>query len=354
MYAITLSSRNNVEFTAFLLFSQHNPRSESDAALGRHWLAPAPCTGYLAHPFGKSRCKEERVYLHWLQMDVHRVQPLAVVDNSDLSANHLTALVTPFILASQGNSSGFPFETARVMMALHVFVFVFLLVVCLFLSLARLGRRDWYQSSAFLLTRRSQAQQAPPSAEAPLPRRLPRLSSRLHSLGRWRASACSCTPLEQGQKPPRSTQASGHRGLCLSQSAVCVLRDHRCSRPRVGWRWQAWTCRADPDLSLPGLPYHVQCPAQHSVISPENPLSQGRSGTGRAGRRVGSFGCRTGLRLSTSHHHHLAVARSPSMLRHYTSTISAPSSSRTCSWMKSEPGCAAPNRSSGCGWPLIP
>jgi hypothetical protein len=30
------------------------------------------CTGYLAHPFGKSRCKKERVCLHWLQMDVHR------------------------------------------------------------------------------------------------------------------------------------------------------------------------------------------------------------------------------------------------------------------------------------------
>jgi|GEM_PF-5413753 len=30
------------------------------------------CTGYLAHPFGKSRCKKERVCLHWLQMDVQR------------------------------------------------------------------------------------------------------------------------------------------------------------------------------------------------------------------------------------------------------------------------------------------
>ena len=29
-------------------------------------------------------------------------------------------------------------------MALHVFVFVFLLVVCLLFSLARLGRLDWF------------------------------------------------------------------------------------------------------------------------------------------------------------------------------------------------------------------
>ena len=30
-------------------------------------------------------------------------------------------------------------------MALHVFVFVFLLVVCLLLTLARLGRLEWFQ-----------------------------------------------------------------------------------------------------------------------------------------------------------------------------------------------------------------
>src|SRR5260221_1709325 len=35
-----------------------------------------------------------------------------------------------------------PFQTARIFMALHVFVF--LLVVCLLLSLARLGRLDWF------------------------------------------------------------------------------------------------------------------------------------------------------------------------------------------------------------------
>ena len=33
MYAVIPSSRNNVEFTAFLIFSQHSPRSEIDAAL---------------------------------------------------------------------------------------------------------------------------------------------------------------------------------------------------------------------------------------------------------------------------------------------------------------------------------
>src|SRR5215470_10085282 len=72
------------------------------------------------------------------------VLPLSVVENSDYSANRLTTLVTPLILAAQGSSSCFPFETTRMMMALHVFVFVFLLVVCLFLSLALFWRRDWF------------------------------------------------------------------------------------------------------------------------------------------------------------------------------------------------------------------
>ena len=50
-------------------------------------------------------------------------------------------------------------------------------------------------SSAFLLTRRGQAQHTPPSAETPLSRRLPCLSSRLHSLVGWRASASACASL---------------------------------------------------------------------------------------------------------------------------------------------------------------
>ena len=50
------------------------PHWEIDSGmLQRRFTLPSfPCTGYLAHPFGKSRCKKERMCLHWLQMDVHR------------------------------------------------------------------------------------------------------------------------------------------------------------------------------------------------------------------------------------------------------------------------------------------
>jgi hypothetical protein len=37
-----------------------------------------------------------------------------------------------------------PFQTTRICMSLHVFVFVFLLVVFLLLCLAGLGRLDWF------------------------------------------------------------------------------------------------------------------------------------------------------------------------------------------------------------------
>jgi hypothetical protein len=70
------------------------------------------------------------------------VLPFSVVENSDFSATRLTARETLLILASQGRSPCFPFQTARILMALHVFVF--LLVVCLLLSLALLWRLDWF------------------------------------------------------------------------------------------------------------------------------------------------------------------------------------------------------------------
>jgi hypothetical protein len=44
------------------------------------------------------------------------------------------------------------------------------------------------------------------------------------------------------------------------------------------WGWQAWPCRADPDVSLSGLPHHFQCLTPHPLIPSENPLPTGRNG----------------------------------------------------------------------------
>ena len=52
------------------------------------------------------------------------------------------------------------------------------------------------------------AHYAPPSPEASHSRRLPRLSSRLHSLVRWRASTYSCVALVRGEKPAGSAPSA--------------------------------------------------------------------------------------------------------------------------------------------------
>src|SRR6266702_2780386 len=72
------------------------------------------------------------------------------------------------------------------------------------------------------------------------------------------------------------------------------------------WGWQAWPCRAHPDVSRPCLPHHFQCSTPHSLVPFENPLSPDRNGADGACRRAGPFRCRACLRLPTSHHHHLA------------------------------------------------
>jgi hypothetical protein len=75
------------------------------------------------------------------------------------------------------------------------------------------------------------------------------------------------------------------------------------------WGWQAWPCRADPDLSLSGLPHHFQCSMPHSLVSFENHLSTNRDGAVCASLWAGPFRCRACLWLPTSHHHHLANSR---------------------------------------------
>jgi hypothetical protein len=71
-------------------------------------------------------------------------------------------------------------------------MFVFLLVDCLLLSASTALASGLVAASVFLLKRRGQGQHAPPSAEAPHPRRLPHLSTRLPCLIGWRAGASGC------------------------------------------------------------------------------------------------------------------------------------------------------------------
>jgi hypothetical protein len=57
------------------------------------------------------------------------------------------------------------------------------------------------------------------------------------------------------------------------------------------WRWHAWPCRADPDVSRPCLSHHFHCSAPHPFVPSENSLPSSRSGADCASLRAGSF-CR--------------------------------------------------------------
>jgi IS1 family transposase len=188
-------------------------------------------------------------------------------------------------------------------------IFLFLLAVCLLLSLALLWRLGWIPLQP--------SHSAVASRRSPVPRLLkPRspVDCPVCCLASTPSSSSGSAPApvrpwrevksRRGARHPRQ-----HRGLRLSEPAVPVLRDHRCPLPCAGRRWQAWSCRAHPDLSLSGLPHHLQCSTPHSLVRFENPFAPDRHGAVRSGRRTRCFCGRTRLRLSASHHHSLVVSR---------------------------------------------
>src|SRR5260370_26555842 len=73
------------------------------------------------------------------------------------------------------------------------------------------------------------ALRSPPTSQATLPTRLPRLSPLLYPPDGCGAGASTRPPLARGQKPPRSTQAGKHSWLRLSEPPRPGLRHHRRS-----------------------------------------------------------------------------------------------------------------------------
>jgi hypothetical protein len=164
---------------------------------------------------------------------------------------------SPYPSLSRWRSPVSLFQTARIVMALHAFVF--LLVVCLLLSLARLGRLCWFplrlSSSRGGAKRTTLHRLLKPRSPDDCPAcRLASTPSSSAGPAPAPVRPWSEVKSRRGARHPRE-----HRGLCLSQPAVLLLRDHRCPRPRSGRRWQAWPGRAHPDVSLSSLPHHVQC-----------------------------------------------------------------------------------------------
>jgi hypothetical protein len=94
-------------------------------------------------------------------------------------------------------------------------------------------------------------------------------------------------------------------------------------------RWQAWPCRADPDLSLPGLSHGPQRQAQYPLVSSENSLAPDCHGAHHAlAEELNPSAAERVAGLSTNHHRHLALSGSP--CTRTPCTNSAICTSRTC------------------------
>jgi hypothetical protein len=170
-----------------------------------------------------------------------------------------------------------PFQAARIRMALHVFVF--LLMVCLLLSLALLWRLDWFDlrpSSPGGAKRSTLHRRLLPRCPDDCP--ACRLGFPASSSGKQASALVRPWPEVKSRRGPRCPQTHRHAGVRLSQRALRVLRHHRCSHPCPCRRWQAWPSRADPDVSLSSLPHHLHCPSPYPSLPFENSLPTGCHG----------------------------------------------------------------------------
>ena len=186
------------------------------------------------------------------------------------------------------------------MVAFHVYVF--LLAVCLLLSLARLGRLCW----CHLQPSHSRGGAIHSTAQPLLKPRTPldcpdcRLSCAHLSVVELRLrKSRPWSEVRSRRGAPKRINTQGF--ACPNQQCpyfgITDVHIHASF-----WRWQAWPGRTHPDISRPCLSHHVQCSTAHALVRFENPFSSDRHGADGAGRRTGRIRSRTDLRLPASDH----------------------------------------------------
>ena len=237
-------------------------------------------------------------------------------------------------------------------MALYVFVFLF--VDCLLLSPSVALVSGLVAFSAFLLTRRGQAQHAPSSAASPrCPDDCP--ACRLASTP---ASASGPAPalvrpwceMKSRRGAPKRVNTEGYAcpnqrcayfGITESQiHALVGDGKHGQAEQIQTFRCQAchttFTSRCNTPL------YRLKTPS-HQVAIVLSALAEGIDPS--AAERVFGYRQATITKWLTRAGKHAQTLHERSHLANCTSHI--------CSWMNCAPGCAAPHRCSGSGWPSI-
>jgi hypothetical protein len=281
-----------------------------------------------------------------------RVQPLSVVENSDISPTRLTAWETRRLLASRG---ALPSPHLEERGSFCPFMWTCPCSSSASCSrLALLWRQDWLhlqpgsspgaKRSTFPRLRHRPAAQtmAPPVVWPPLPRRVE--GSRLRMSRPWgevtsrrgapkrrptSGFACPNPPCLYFGIPEAHLHALLGDGKHGPASQIQPFRSQACRTP--------FSARRHSPVS------RLKTPA-HQVALVLAALAQGLDLS--AAERVAG--------LSSGHHHEpfsRARARTP---RRSTSAPFAPSISPPSTWRNSAPGCTVPHRSSGCGWPSIP
>jgi hypothetical protein len=190
-------------------------------------------------------------------------------------------------------------------MAFHVFVFVFLLVVCLLLSLARLGRLDGFPlrpSSSRGGAKRTTVQRLlKPRATDDCP--ACRLASTSSLGGRPTPAPVRSWPEVKSRRgAPKRVNTEGFACpnprcpyMGITDTRVhALVGDGKHGRAERIQTFRGPACRT------------TFTARRHTAVPTEDPLTAGRHGTVCTVRRAGPIGCRAGLRLPASHHHHLA------------------------------------------------
>ena len=188
-------------------------------------------------------------------------------------------------------------------------MFLFLLVVCLILSLARLRRLCWLH----LQPSHSRGGAIHSTVQRLLKPRTPRdcpacRLSCAHSsvVGLAPAPVRPWREVKSRRGAPKRIHTAGF--ACPNQQCPYFGITDASIHASLG-RWQAWSCRAHPDVSRSCLPHHVHCPTPHPFVSSENPFPAGRSRVDCPCRRAGPIRCRACLRLPSGDYHHLAFPR---------------------------------------------
>ena len=186
-------------------------------------------------------------------------------------------------------------------------VFVLLLVVCLLLSLALFWRLEWFPlrpaSSRGGVKRTRLHRLLKPRCPDDCP--ACRLTS-APSLGAGPAPVLPWREVKSRRGAPKRINTEGF----ACPNPKCSYYGNTDDQIHAAfWRWQAWPGRTHPNVSLSSLPHHLHFQAQHCPVPPENSRAADRPGAVRAGRRARPIGGSAGLRLSTSHDHHLVDSR---------------------------------------------